>query len=183
VTVPEAVPTGSRIQRRWALGWQIALAAYMQLISWIPLGRWNHQPCCPAGWTQLKLGTLTIADALQTFAFALPLPLFWYAHRRDWRWAMWIALVPYAIWLALQLVTWWPPYLFGASANWAAVYDRAFAQETQILPRWGNHLPPDAMHLVLQTMLVGVMWTGISTLWFSREGRIRAPSSAATAPP
>jgi len=55
---------------------------------------------------------------------------------------------------------WWPPYLFGASAHWSQVYARAFAQTTPILPRWGNHLPPDALHLVLQILLVGTVITG-----------------------
>ena len=40
-------------QDRTALAWQIGLAAYMQLISWVPLGRWNYQPCCPPGLEQL----------------------------------------------------------------------------------------------------------------------------------
>ena len=65
-----------------------------------------------------------------------------------------------SVWLGLQVWTWWPPYLFGASAHWSQVYARAFAQATPILPRWGNHLPPDALHLVLQILLVGSVITG-----------------------
>jgi hypothetical protein len=168
MTAPKAGAPGFYVERHWALGWQIVLAAYMQLISWIPLGRWNYQPCCPTDWTQVTRGTLTFADAVQVLAFVLPLVIFWNARRRRWRWGMWIALAVYAVWLALQLVSWWVPYLLGASAHWAAVYDRAFAQETQILPRWGRHLPPDAMHLVLQVLLVAVLWTGISALRRSR---------------
>jgi hypothetical protein len=164
MSAPQTGPGTSRIRIHRALGWQVALAAYMQLIAWIPLGRWNFQPCCPSGLTQLNRGTLTIADVLVVLAFALPLLAFWYAHRRGWRWAMWIALAAYAAWLALQLTSWWLPYLFGATARWAVVYERAFAQATQILPRWGSHLPPDAMHLVLQVLLIGVLWTGISAL-------------------
>lgn len=127
----------------------------MQLISWVPLGRWNFQPCCPSGVVQLRAGTLTPGDALTVIAFILPLLLFWIGLTRGWPVLMWIAFAAYAIWLGLQLFTWWPPYLFGASAHWAAVYARAFAQATQVLPRWGTHLPPDAMHLVLQILLVG----------------------------
>jgi hypothetical protein len=145
---------------RVALVWQIALAAYMQLISWVPLGKWNFQPCCPPGVTQLRAGTLRISDALVVLAFILPMLFFWVGLTRGWRLLMWIALIADATWLGLQIFTWWPPYLFGASTRWAAVYARAFAQATQVLPRWGTHLPPDAMHLVLQILLAGTLISG-----------------------
>jgi hypothetical protein len=149
---------------RTALAWQIALAAYMQLISWFPLGRWNDQPCCPPGVELLRRGTLTLSDVVGTGAFLLPLALFWLGVRREWRWAMWLALLATAIWLGLQLATWWPPYLFGASEQWSRNYARAFAQSTPILPRWGNHLPPDAMHFMLQVLLAGSVATAAMAL-------------------
>lgn len=145
---------------RTALAWQIGLATYMQLISWVPLGRWNYQPCCPSGLEQLRRGTLSFTDAVGAGAFLLPMVLFWLAARWERRWALWLALLPTTVWLGLQLVTWWPPYVVGASDHWSRVYARAFAQATQILPRWGNHLPPDAMHLVLQVFLAGTVATG-----------------------
>ena len=61
---------------------------------------------------------------------------------------MWLAWLATAVWLGLQLWTWWPPYLFGASDRWSQVYARAFAESTPILPRWGNHLPPDAAYFL-----------------------------------
>ncbi len=70
----------------------------------------------------------------------------------------------YAVWLGLQLWTWWPPYLFGASERWSRVYERAFSKSTPILPRWGSHLPPDAMHFVLQGLLVGVAASALIAL-------------------
>jgi len=73
---------------------------------------------------------------------------------------MWLALAATTIWLGLQLWTWWPPYLFGASERWSQVYARAFAQSTSILPRWGSHLPPDAAHFALQVLLSGSVATG-----------------------
>ncbi len=149
---------------RWALGWQAALAAYMQLISWVPLGRWNRQPCCPTGLEQLGRGTLEVGEALGLLAFLILPLLFWWGSHRGLRWAMWLSIAAYSIWLGLQLWTWWPPYLFGASEHWAEVYERAFAHSTPILPRWGDHLPPDAMHLVLQVLLVGVVTSGIWAL-------------------
>jgi hypothetical protein len=151
-------------QYRTALCWQIGLAAYMQLISWFPLGRWNYQPCCPPGLEALRRGILTPADVLGAAAFLLPVTLFWLGTRSEWRWAMWLAVLATTVWLGLQLVTWWPPYLFGASDRWSQVYARAFAESTPILPRWGNHLPPDAAHFSLQVLLVGTVVTGALAL-------------------
>ena len=145
---------------RTALLWQIALAVYMQVISWFPLGRWNYQACCPPGLEALRRGTLTLGDAAGAGAFLLPLALFWLGARWEWRWAMWLAVVATTVWLALQLWTWWPPYLLGASDRWAQVYARAFAESTPILPGWGNHLPPDAMHFFLQLLLAAAVVTG-----------------------
>jgi hypothetical protein len=140
----------------------MALAIYMQVVTWIPLGRWNYQPCCPTGLELLRRGTLTVTDVFSTAAFLLPLAAFWLGTHWRLRWVTWLALVAVAIWLVLQLATWWPPYLFGASDRWSRVYERAFAHSTAILPRWDNHLPPDAMHFVLQVLLAGNLLTGIA---------------------
>src|SRR5512144_1934749 len=149
---------------RAALVWQIALAAYMQLISWVPLGRWNYQPCCPTGLEAARRGTLTRADAFGVLAFLIPMALFLLGVRLARRIAMWLSLVALAVWLGLQVWGWWVPYVVGASDRWTRTYARAFAYSTAILPRWGNHLPPDAMHVVLQALLAGSLITGIRAL-------------------
>jgi hypothetical protein len=145
---------------RIALAWQVALAAYMQLVSWVPLGHWNYQPCCATGLEQLQRGTLSAIDAVGAAAFVLPLASFWWGTRTGRRWAMWLSLVAVAIWLGLQLWSWWIPYIVGASDRWASVYARTFSQSTRVLPRWGNHLPPDGLHVVLQILLLGTLVTG-----------------------
>jgi hypothetical protein len=161
-TVPAPAATVRHRQLwRHAVAWQIALAVYMQAISWIPLGRWNHQPCCPTGLAQLQQGRLDAGEAVGLLAFLVPVIVFVAAGRYRWRWAACLSLAAYGIWLALQLWTWWPPYVVGASDRWARVYARAFAEATQVLPRWGDHLPPDAMHLVLQALLTGVLISGM----------------------
>ena len=152
------------MQHRTALLWQIVLAAYMQLISWVPLGQWNYQPCCPPGLEALRRGILTPADVAGAAAFLLPVALFWLGMGWEWRRALWLAVLSTTVWLGLQLVTWWPPYLFGASDRWAQIYARAFAESTAILPRWDNHLPLDAAHLSLQVLLAGSVVTGALAL-------------------
>jgi hypothetical protein len=160
-------------QYRMAMAWQVGLAGYMQLVSWVPLGRWNYQPCCPTGLELLRRGTLSPIEVLGVGAFLLPMALFWLGARHQWRWAMWFALVATTVWLGLQLWTWWPPYLFGASDHWSQVYARAFAHSTPVLPRWGNHLPPDAMHFVLQVLLLGTVATGTMAVLRRRRDELR----------
>lgn len=152
-----------------ALAWQVALAVYMQLVSWVPLGRWNYQPCCPTGLVQLRRGTLSAGDAAPLILFLLPAVFFWLGVRRRWRWAMALAVLATGVWLALQIWSWWIPYILGASEQWSRVYARAFAQATAVLPRWGNHLPPDGMHLVLQALLIGTVATGTRAM-LERDG-------------
>ena len=162
----DEVLASGRVESRYraALAWQVALAVYVQLIIWVPLGRWNYQPCCSTGLEQLQRGTLSVGDALSIFVYVLPAMVFWQGARRNSRWAMGCSLLALAAWLAIQLWTWWAPYLFGASERWAAVYARAFAESTPILPRWGNHLPPDAAHFVLQVLLGGGVISGALAL-------------------
>jgi hypothetical protein len=132
---------------------QAILALYFQVIQWFPLGRWNYQP----GFTPLRVqaihGRATAQDVLLMAAFAVPFVVFWFAYSRSLRWLMWICTLGYAIWLALQVKTWWVAYAFGASDSWLRVYRRVFSQSTQLLPSFGRHLPPDGMHLVLQVLL------------------------------
>ena len=156
-------PAAARSEELWrrALLWQIVLAGYMQAISWVPLGRWNYQPCCPTAFAQWQHGRLDVSEVAGLLGFLVPVAVFAAAGRYRWRWGAWAALAGYGTWLVLQLWTWWPPYLVGASDRWARVYARAFAEATQVLPRWGDHLPPDAMHLVLQGLLIGVITTGV----------------------
>ena len=98
-------------------------------------------------------------------AFAVPFVVFWFAYSRGLRWLMWICTLGYAIWLALQVKTWWVAYAFGASDSWLRVYRRVFSHSTQLLPSFGRHLPPDGMHLVLQVLLTAtVVFTVVGLL-------------------
>ena len=136
---------------------QGVLAGYFQVIQWLPLGRWNYQP----GFTPLGVeaiqGRATVRDALLMAAFMVPFIAFWFAYSRGWRWLMWVCTFGYAIWLTLQIKTWWVAYVFGASESWMQVYQRVFSHSTQLLPSFGRHLPPDALHLVLELLLMAVV--------------------------
>ena len=136
---------------------QATLALYFQVIEWFPLSHWNYQ----TGFTPLGVqaihGRATAQDVLLMAAFAAPFAVFWFAYSRRLQWLMWICTLGYAIWLALQVKTWWVAYAFGASDSWLRVYRRVFSQSTQLLPSFGRHLPPDGMHLVLQVLLTAAV--------------------------
>jgi hypothetical protein len=136
---------------RISLAAQLLLAIYFQMIIWFSLGLWNYQP----GFVPLlssdkiKLGNIVMVNA-----YLLPFLIFSFAYWRQWKWLMWAGTIGYGVWLYLQFQTWWIPYLFGASPHWQEIYNRVFAHSTKILPSFGNHLAPDAMHLTIQLLLI-----------------------------
>jgi len=140
---------------------QAVLAGYFQAIQWFPLGRWNYQPGFTPFAIQLARGGGSAGDFLVLASFAIPFLLFWFACSRGLEWLMWICTAGYAIWLALQIKTWWIAYVFGASDRWREVYGRVVSHATQLLPSFGRHLPPDGMHLVLQVLLVAVVASAV----------------------
>jgi len=74
------------------------------------------------------------------------------------------------VWLALQVVTWWIPYLFGGSAeHWSS-----YSDTLSVLPALDGRLGPDVQHLVLQllSLAMAVMLTILtSRLWRNRRRR------------
>jgi len=140
---------------------QATLAAYFQLVQWVPLGRWNYQPGFTPFGVRVINGRGTWLDLLLLASFVMPVVIFWSAYSRRRRWLMGICTLGYAIWLALEIKTWWVAYAFGASDSWMRVYERVFSQSTQLLPAFGRHLPPDGLHLVLQVLLIAVVGCAI----------------------
>ncbi|HEX9160306.1 MAG TPA: hypothetical protein VF980_01260 [Thermoanaerobaculia bacterium] len=149
---------------RYSLLVQWLLAIYFQLIFWIPLGSWNAQPGSSPLLTQTAHGQLEIGDLAFVLAFLIPPVIFLLGYRYRIRWLLWASTAGYACWLFLQLKTWWGAYLFGASDHWAAVYERVFSHSTQVLPRFGRHLPPDGLHLVLQLLLCAIVALAVAGL-------------------
>jgi len=133
---------------------QLLLSIYFQLINWFSLGHWNYQP----GFVpildsdKIEFGSVGLVSL-----FLLPFLIYLLAYRKHWIWLLWFGTIGYAVWLILQIQNWWIPYLFGASQHWHDVYYRVFAQSTKVLPSFGNHLAPDAMHLTIQILLVIVV--------------------------
>ena len=154
---------------RFSLAVQLLLAVYFQTINWLHLGAWNNQPGFVPLITSVLAGPVDWESIGVSAFFVLPALLYVLAFRNRWRWLMWAGTLGYACWLYFQLQTWWVPYLFGASEHWQEVYHRVFAHTTQILPSSGNHPAPDAMHLVIQILLVCIVVTSFTGLAQTRH--------------
>jgi hypothetical protein len=177
--------TGERELRDWwriSLLTQVILAAYFQLILWLPLGKWNFQP----GFQPLLLqgldGTLAVTDVAFALCFTIPLLIFVPAYRKRLVWLAAVTLAGYGVWLVLQIQTWWIAYIFGASDAWNRTYDRVFSQSTRVLPSFGRHLPPDGMHLLLQTFILVVV-ISLSMLVLNHVQDRRRSRAHLSAPP
>ena len=125
----------------FAVAAQVVLLAYLQVIEWVEMFPWND----------VRRGNgqevLDVVIGVVMAAFIL-------ATWRRWRLGIVLGLLFYVAWLVLQVQTFWVPYIFGASERWARIHARNFSETVQWLPRWENHLPPDASHFVLQILLV-----------------------------
>jgi hypothetical protein len=149
---------------RISLATQLLLAAYFQLINLFSLGSWNYQPGFVPLFSTVNSGKIQWSDVGILGLFLLPFLLFGLAYWRRWNWLMWIGAIGYTIWLYFQIQTWWIPYLFGASEHWQQIYNRVFAHSTKILPSFGKHLAPDAMHLTIQLLLIVIVISTIKGL-------------------
>ena len=131
---------------------QLILLIYLQVIEWVDLFPWND---VRRGNSQevldVALGAAMIAALAAT-------------HWR-WRHGVWLATLVYSIWLGLQITTFWMPYAFAASERWSRIHEANFAQTTQWLPTYANHLPPDACHFVLQLLLVITLGVTATLAW------------------
>jgi len=135
---------------------QLVLAAYFQAILWFPLGGWNDQP----GRRLLEVARSGHAAAAIGFAFVflLPVMMFAFALCKRWFWLLWLGALGYGVWAALQIQSWWVPWIFGADER--ALRNQRFLHRTfKMFPSSTSHPAPDGMHFVLDLMLFFVVVT------------------------
>jgi hypothetical protein len=138
-----------------ALVVQFILASYFQAILWFPLGAWNDQPG-ERLLAVVKSGEAPFAAFAFAFLMFLPSLLFALAYWKRWFWLLWFALLGNLVWFSMQLQSWWIPYIFGADAR--ALKNQTYLQRTyKLLPSFPNHPAPDAMHMVLDILLLSVV--------------------------
>jgi hypothetical protein len=137
----------------------IILTTYLLLMDCIPLGNWNYQqgqyllPAVFAG------QGIEPGDIFLLIFVTIPAILFWIAYKRRNVWFGISALIFDLIWLVMQIQSWWLPYIFGTNKTWQLEYVKG--RTTKILPSFGHHIAPDAMHFFIQVLLVSALITGI----------------------
>jgi hypothetical protein len=153
---------------------QVLLTAYWILVTCVPLGAWNRQPGSEPILVSLRNGKLNTGAVTFFGSFLVPGALFLLGYIRAIPWLMWIAVIFDSVWLGLQFKGWWVPYIFGASEKWRETYVRVFSDSYRFLPTFGNHLVPDAMHFLLQFLLLIAIATGAIGLVKSSRTKDRA---------
>lgn len=147
------------------------LAAYLWLISWLPLGNWNRQHSPTLLPALLSGQRMQVSDFGMLTCVTLPAILFWIAYKRNISWFAITALAADTIWLAMQIQSWWIPYVFGTNVKLQLDYERG--PTTKVLPSFGNHIAPDGMHFVISVLLIAALASGILALRQARALRPR----------
>lgn len=127
---------------------QLVLLIYLQVVEWVDLYPWNDvRRGNGQEMLDIALGVVMTGTTIVTLL--------------RWRPGIIFAALLYAVWLGLQIWTFWIPYAAGASERWARVHAANFAETIQVFPMWENHLPPDANHFVLQVLIA---WALVATV-------------------
>ena len=117
------------------------VGSYLQLVEWIDLFPWND----------LRNGNgQETLDLILGGATLLIVIFLWFGGRS----AAITASCGMAIWLSLQIMSWWIPYFRGASEGWYRLYERWFSETIELFPQTEVNLPPDANHFVLQILIL-----------------------------
>lgn len=140
----------SRSAYRTTLATQIVLLFYFELCVLIPLGAWNAQP----GMAAFSSGNIVMGGAIGVAQGLLLAGTIWRL-----RALLWLGLVGDSIWLLLHIQSLWLPYIVGASPQYQRMYERVFSRTTKLLPNFGNHLAPDAMHVFIDVFVLAVIIT------------------------
>jgi hypothetical protein len=131
---------------------QIWVVLFLALHDWVPLGRLTNRAAVRGVDSTAKLVWTTIwSTALYAFGLACCL---WYAP-----WPAWLRLylaVSYWVLLGGALLSWWVPYLFGASEEKKARFRERFAGTLAFLPE-RHGIRPDTLHVVFHASLVAFL--------------------------
>jgi ATP-dependent helicase Lhr and Lhr-like helicase len=130
--------------RRWNLVVLALLFAYYGLDRFLPLGAWNGQRAFLVDNGQVALDLVVLAVLAGTIVgvrFAVR-PL------------MALGAAVLVLWCILHLETFWIPYARGVRSLRERAFHEQFLEQIQLLPRFGDHLPPDGEHLVIDLLVL-----------------------------
>jgi len=137
--------------RESAVVFQVLLALYLQIVEWVPLGRWNN---IRNGNGQEVLDVLIGATQI----------VIGFVYFKGWRWPMLGGFLVYLGWAYLQVTSWWIPYFRGGSPQMMRFYQHWFGATYKFLPPIGNHPIPDAEHTILSALILLVLISSAGVL-------------------
>jgi hypothetical protein len=130
--------------RRHSLIALAVLFAYYAIDRWLPLGAWNNAYGFPVDNDQAILDVIVLAVLAGTYAGV----------RAGWWPVMAIGVLLLGVWCYFHWTTWWAPYAFGVDTPGEIRWHEQFEAGLQLLPRAGDHIPPDAEHIGIDVCLV-----------------------------
>lgn len=158
MNVNVAKSKGADLVVGYALVSQVLLLVYYQVVEWINLFPWN----------EIRGGNGQ--ETLDCVVGAIMLTLIILTWLRI-RWGMMLAVLLYSVLLWLQITSWWLPYVRGASPSWQRVYGKFFGHTTKFLLTYGDHLAPDACHVVLQVLVIAAITTTLLAIYRPNDKR------------
>ncbi len=154
---------------RAAIAAQVTLLIYFELCVLVPMGSWNDQP---GNDVLFNPSNLILGGAIGGAQLLLLVGTVWRVQP-----LLWLGLLGDLTWLGLHFWSLWMPYIRGASPEYARMYARVFGRTTKLLPNFGNHLAPDAMHIFIDVLVIAVIVTLVPYLLALRAARRPTPAN------
>jgi len=149
----------------WSL---LLLFVYYTVDRWTPLGNWNGEHYWPVQNVQSSLDIIVgvvLLGAILSF-------------RSSFRPGMILGSGLLSLWTYFHLQAWWVPYFRGVTSPRSIAFHAQFLAHTQVLPRFGNHFPPDAEHTFIDFFLFPAFFFCLVATLRSLFGR--SPRSSAS---
>lgn len=128
---------------KWALALQILLFLYFEVTTLVHLYPWNDL-------SKYSFKEKVIEATTNGAMIILSIGLF----ITKIKWLMIISIIFWFVFLIMQLINWWMPYLTGKHLKQfpRSLYETHFKETIKILPPIKNNIVPDAQHNVLQLL-------------------------------
>lgn len=124
----------------------LVFLGYQLLIDFVPMAPWND--------TSTRDNKTRIMELIFNYA---PLLLIAYGFSQINRTGWLISAIGATLYFVGHLNAWWRPYFFGASEKEMEEYKKHFSRTYKFLPARGNNPIPDAEHVVIGIICIGMV--------------------------
>ena len=141
---------------KWAIVMQVLLFIYFEITTLVNLFPWNDLSKYSTREKVIEATTNGVVIITGIVLFLTKV-----------NWLMTISVIIWFIFLFMQLLVWWMPYLTGKHLKQfpRELYDTHFQRTVKFLPRVKNHIIPDAQHIVLQTLSMATLVMCVAVLF------------------